>query len=431
MLRPRRKGLGDAIKALLVGVGLVLLGCWFWSWSVGQDCLDRIQVGKPYDQARCILEGRGFTGSVCRCHGMRTTLVFKRHNLEAPICLEVDDLTDRVIYKGRQSPGEWLLDFVTDPSQWWPRARLGRPGWCSSPVGTEPCNDNDVLALGPAAGVPREVLTVTRTPGRERPLALAVCLTLAAGALWLGVLQALILLAQQLAACELLGLALPWASGAVAPGARWVSMYWYVAVLGVVALAPVTGLVAYRLRSPLGTLAWALLVLAPPLALLEVAWTGSVVVGQAVAHQLRDRDLRPDEPLRWPLKVRETRRGEAGATGEVLVIEPGGEWRVTALDGGDVRRGKLGPARLAALADYLAAQRFLDVCVAGAGLPPVANGDSLCVEFGPYVCEGAGLSRRTLWTTEPPPEPGERESRARLVALVLAVDDLVREGGPP
>ena len=118
----------------------------------------------------------------------------------------------------------------------------------------------------------------TPAPGaapRGPSLAVTVVLTLTAAALWLAVVQALLLLAPQFAVYEHLRLRLPWPAEQVYPLSRGMAGYWWAVVLGILVLTPVVGLVTYvirhRWRWRPASWVWGLLLIVPPLVLLEGA----------------------------------------------------------------------------------------------------------------------------------------------------------------
>jgi hypothetical protein len=284
-------------------------------------------------------------------------------------------------------------------------------------------------------------------PGRSP--AVTVFLVVTALALWFGVFQLLLLLGPQYENLRLFNLKLPAPVEALSPLlyplARWFQLYWWVAAVAFAVAAPVIALVTFwvrhRLRSGVWGWVWGAVLIVPPLLLGEAALVNSFALNLATGKGLRAWQSRPDDylspdglQLRWPLTVREVRHGDAGPTGEVVVIEPSGEWRITPVggDGGQppLRQGKLEPKQLVALAHHLAEQHLLDLSMEGWEPMPAGNSDSLFIGFGRYGLDAPGVTRRTWWTQEPP-DAWEAELRSHLRALVLGVDDLVREGNRP
>jgi hypothetical protein len=200
-----------------------------------------------------------------------------------------------------------------------------------------------------------------------------VFLALAGLGLWLGLLQAIILLAPQVTLYESLKVRLPPAAETLVPLVRWFTRYWWAALLGFALLAPVLILVTWwarhRVRGGVWGWVWGALLLAPPLVLLEWLVYCSFAFGVSAAGEVQARDraaleyLSPDrQGLRWSLKLREVRGGAAGPQVDLVVIESGGEWRVLPGAGGEgppLRQGKLGAHQLTALAHRLAALRLL------------------------------------------------------------------------
>jgi hypothetical protein len=211
------------------------------------------------------------------------------------------------------------------------------------------------------------------------------------------------------------------------------------------AMEAVVGLVAYwirhRLRSALWKWVWGVLLITVPGVVLAVVLQSSLALSQSAARQLREQRERFGEylsadghQLRWPLKIREIRRGTLSPVGEVLIIDSDGDWRLTPIGASEkqppLRRGKLGQSRLRSLAYDLAAQQLLDFSIPDVGPPPIMNGNSLCIEFWPHVADLPGVCRRTWWE-ELPQEAWQDELRSRLRAVVLAVDDLVNAEAAP
>jgi hypothetical protein len=278
----------------------------------------------------------------------------------------------------------------------------------------------------------------------HRSLTVTLFLTLAAGLLWVGVVRMLLLLASQLAVAEVLNMRVPATAEHLAPLCRWLSLYWWIVLLGIGLLTPIVGLITWwvrhRVRTRLWSWVWGVLLVVPPVLILEAVLPTSFVINQAMARGLRaERDryqecLSPDGgQLRWPLTIREVRRGQATPTGEVLVIQPAGEWRVTRLltEEGQppLRQGKLREDQLLALARQLATLNMIEV--PSVRPFPVLNHDSLQIEFGPSVEELVGVCRANWWNQDVPAEPGEEEMRSRFRTVILFVDDLVKDGNRP
>src|SRR5262249_9080306 len=181
-------------------------------------------------------------------------------------------------------------------------------------------------------------------PGRipERSPAVTVFLVVTALALWFAVFHLLLLLGPSYQYLRLGNCKLPATvealSPLLSPLARWFQLYWWVAAVTFAVAAPVIALVTFcvrhRLRSGVWGWVWGAVLVLPPLLLGEAALVNSfflnLATGKALtAWQNRPEDyLSPDDSqLVWPLTVREVRNGDAGPTGEVLVIDPTGEWR--------------------------------------------------------------------------------------------------------
>src|SRR5262249_39101999 len=171
--------------------------------------------------------------------------------------------------------------------------------------------------------------------------AVTTLLVLLGWGLWLAVLGACFLLLQQFALCSELRAALPMPANWLFSFSwwRWFNNYWWLVVLGLLVLAPVTRLTTYwvrhRLRWRLMGWAWSALFLGLPLLLLGVAALSMSAVSTGIRQQLRaDNDdagnyFVPDtQQLLSPLKLREIRQGLTGPDGEIVVIEPGGDWRI-------------------------------------------------------------------------------------------------------
>jgi hypothetical protein len=286
-------------------------------------------------------------------------------------------------------------------------------------------------------------------PGRPSPAVTALLIVTGLG-LWAGVLRACFLLLVQRGVCRELDLALPeparWLLGL--SWWDWFNSYWWMVGLGLLALAPVAGLVTYwtrhRFRSPLIGWVWCALFLLPPLLLLELAAWGLASAEGAVLHGLRAYSdhpanyLAPDgRGLLWPLKLREIRRGLTGPEGGITVIDTTGEWRVVPgvreEERPPLRQGRLTAGQLALLAQELAAAKFLALCRTEEWTPaptdPPANLDLLRIEFGDHHLTLEGVRRQQLQQAADL-QPWEAELRARFVPLVLILEDLVRERVP-
>lgn len=290
---------------------------------------------------------------------------------------------------------------------------------------------------------------VATHPGEPAPSAAATALLILAWpVLWLGVLWACTILLTQDAVARDFGIALP--SAVVWLFNRswwdWFASYWWVLVVGLLVLTPVAALVTYwvrhRRRSRPLRRAWAALVVLPPVLLLAVLAPASILVGSSISHVIRtSRDepanyLAPDgQQLRSPLKLREIRQGVTGPDGEVVVIEPGGEWRVvpgpSELGRPPVRQGKLTRGQLAMLSEQLALVRFQLLSEANDVMPPVAdpppNLNLVAVEFGDRHWTWDGLGRARLGQDL---DPLEARSRSQFASLVLVVEDLVKPDRP-
>src|SRR5262249_61493998 len=83
--------------------------------------------------------------------------------------------------------------------------------------------------------------------------------------------------------------------------------------------------------------------------------------------------LTPDmQQLSSPLKLREIRQGLTGPEGEIVVIDPGGDWRIipglNEWGRPPLRQGKLRAGQLKLLAEHFAREKFLRLCEAEEGV---------------------------------------------------------------
>src|SRR5262249_39615264 len=159
----------------------------------------------------------------------------------------------------------------------------------------------------------------------------------------------------------------------------------------------VSYVIRHRLRSPVLGWIWGIVLIVPPFVCLlatAIALNGTIIAisggVQATGDSPQNYYDADTQRLRAPLKAREIRRGVAGPEGEIVIIEPGGDWRIVQglVEHGrpPVREGKLTPGQLAMLAEHLAREKFQFHCQAEMGvLPfmnPPPNHDALYIEFG-------------------------------------------------
>jgi hypothetical protein len=290
--------------------------------------------------------------------------------------------------------------------------------------------------MAPSASAPR----TASEPHRQRPFGTdTVLLILLALLFWLAALLELcVFLPAHGRLLSLLGLKLPVLADDMFTLARWFNDYWWAAVVGAAvglpALALVTWWVRHRQPSRLLSWVWCAVLLLPPLIVVGfVRWVASAT--DSVAYRaVHDRPdpiagyLGPDGRLLGRLTVRESR---PGAPVEALIIEPGGEWRLTEwpeFGKAPRRQGRLTPGQVVALARHLAAQQFAD-------LPPELGqpqdpGGSIVIDFENLTqVEYFGASRRALRTAAPPADPVQAQAWSRLVGLLLAIDNLVAGPG--
>jgi hypothetical protein len=292
---------------------------------------------------------------------------------------------------------------------------------------------------------PTPITPATSSAAGKPSVAVTVILIVSALGLWQAVFREMLLTAGQLSICEAHRLRLPWLTEQLFPFTRWFISYWWLTLVGLILWIPVVGLITlwvrHRWRVAVVNWLWAALLIMPPLLALEILWQSAFAVNKRLAHALRaQRDdfqnyLSPDgQQLQGPLKIREVRAGANGLGEEVLIIEPGGDWRVVpvreGVEGQPLRRGRLRAAQLVALAHYLAGQDFLGISEEETGPPRAANIDSLGIEFGSHRLNWLGVRRSTLRDLTPG-AGWEWEWQVRFVALVLAIDDLVNQDHSP
>lgn len=205
------------------------------------------------------------------------------------------------------------------------------------------------------------------------------------------------------------------------------------AAMGLLALVWVTWWVRHCQSSRPLALAWCAVLLLGPVIVVGLARIVAWATDSVAYSAIQDRPdpivdyLGADGRLVGRLTVRESRPGAPDAA---LIIEPGGEWRLTERpDFGKSpwRQGRLTPDQVRALARHLAAQRFNDL-PPDLGLPQAA-GPSIFIEFDDMLVAYPGASRRTLRTAAPPADPVQAQAWSRFVGLLLAIDDLVAGPG--
>jgi hypothetical protein len=360
---------------------------------------------------------------------------FRNHGLDLPSTFD---------------PETVLLRFS---KQWEPAFSLGRGlirvGWLGSGMTQYEKYLRDALAGVVGQNLPHDGVGAPPAATAPSP-AVTTLLVLLGWGLWLAVLGACFLLLQQFALCSAMQMALPmpakWLFGF--SWWRWFNQYWWLVVLGLVVLAPITRLTTYwvrhRLRSRLLAWAWGALFLVPPLLLLGMAAFSMSAIHNGILQQIRaDSDdagnyLNLDgTELRFPLKLREVRQGVAGPEGEIILIEPAGNWQIVpGIRGWErppLRQGKLTTAQLTLLAHHLARQKFLAVSRDYGGMTPRTepppNLDSLSIEFGDASLT-LEFARRDRLQQVRELQPGEGQLRSVIVPLVLVIDDLVKGGAP-
>jgi hypothetical protein len=284
-------------------------------------------------------------------------------------------------------------------------------------------------------------------PGAAAPSpAVTALLILLWFVLWLGVLWACLILLAQVSMSRELAWQLPgavqWLFGL--PWWKWFDSYWWLVVLGILVLTPAVGSMTYwvrhRLHSRLADWAWCTLLLVPPLLLLAVLVPSSVVANVGISQAIRAGSDAPEnylaadgQQLGSPLKLREIRQGVTGPEGEVVVIEPGGAWRVvpgpSEGERPPLRQGKLTTGQLAMLAEHLALVKFRSTCRVEEGVPavpdPPPNRDLLVIEYGDHHLTLEGVRRQDLQQVQDL-EPQDTELRSRFVSLALVIEDLVK-----
>src|SRR5262249_16114567 len=221
-------------------------------------------------------------------------------------------------------PEAVLLRFS---KQWDPVFGLGhgliRVGWLGAGMKQYEKDLRHALAGVVGQALPDDGAGALPTATTPSPTVTTLLVLLGWG-LWLAVLGACFLLLQQFALCSELRAALPMPAQWLFSfsGWRWFNQYWWLVVLGLLVLAPVTGWTTYwvrhRLRSRRIGWAWGAVFLVLPLLLLGLAAFSMSAVHTAVLQQLRaDSDdagnyLSLDgSELRFPLKIREVRQGVA------------------------------------------------------------------------------------------------------------------------
>jgi hypothetical protein len=279
---------------------------------------------------------------------------------------------------------------------------------------------------------------------------MTVLLLLSWLALWLAVFWACLILLVQRSMARDINMQLPGLLGWLWSLSwwDWFGSYGGWIQPGAIVLTPVVGLLTYwvrhRRRSRLAAWAWGALLILPPLLLFGGVLAPSLILAASglrgalrAAGEGPDEFLTPDgRQLLSPLKLREIRNTPAGPDGEIVVIEPGGEWRVVpglSEWGPPLRQGRLTPDQLATLAELLASVKFRHLSEGEERLPPVTgpppNRDVLRVEFGDRRLTLEGVRRQRL-LQDPGMlqelQPGEAYLRVRFASLALCIEDLVK-----
>jgi hypothetical protein len=297
---------------------------------------------------------------------------------------------------------------------------------------------------------------IAASPKEAAPsLAVTVLLILSWLALWLAVFWACLILLLQRTMAQDMKMQVPglvdwlWSLS----WWDWFSAYGGWIQLGAIVLAAVVGLLTYwvrhRRRSRLAAWAWGALLILPPLLLLAILAPSSILAASGLRHALRAAYEGPEDyltadrrQLLSPLKLRETRRALTGPEGEILVIEPGGDWRVVPgiheWERPPLRQGKLTPPQLAMLAEQLASVRFRHLCEWEEGLPafpePPPNRDTLRIEFGDRHLTLEHVRRQRMLQDPGMPQEIQLEvsylSLVRIASLVLFLEDLVKPDRP-
>jgi hypothetical protein len=348
-------------------------------------------------------------------------------------------------------PEAVLLRFS---KHWEPVFSLGRGliriGWLGSGARQYEGYLRDALVGAAGQTAPKDDAAAAPAATAPSP-AVTTLLVLCGWGLWLEVLGACFLLLQQFAVCAALRAELPAPADWLfrAGWWRWFNNYWWLVVARFLVLAPVTSWVTYwvrhRRRSRLLARAWLALFLAPPILLLGAAAYGMIAACTAATHGIRaDRDdmanyLTPDaQQLLSPIKLREIRQGLTGPDGKIVVIEPGGDWRIapglSEWGRPPLRQGKLTSDQLQLLAAHFAREKFLRCCEEQEGVAPPAadpprNWDALMIEFGAHRLTLEGVRRERLQQGQNV-EPWDAEPRSRFASLLLVIEDLLKPGGP-
>ena len=139
--------------------------------------------------------------------------------------------------------------------------------------------------------------------------------------------------------------------------------------------------------------------------------------------------------LKHTLQMLKTEPGQDGRRGTVWIIEPSGEWQVVPFvkdRPGDkiLRKGKLTPNQLLALANHLAAQDLLHLPKDfGVGLP--VNPHLITIRFGE---KSTTLDCGTFADpTEAAPSPRDPQAAAwsRVVALAFVIEHMTKQAKAP
>jgi hypothetical protein len=279
----------------------------------------------------------------------------------------------------------------------------------------------------------------------HRPsLAATLLLLLLAAVLWGLALQELCVFAPaRLGMYRNFDLRLPEATQALFPITRWFALYWYVlglaAVPGLAVVVLITFWLRHGLRSAVLSWLWGLLLILPPLAILELTGWALFLPDHSLARlgsvssedsTLTREYLTPDGQLTAALQISETEQSGAGPVGEVWVIEQDGRWHIDPVEGGHEglprRQGQLKPEEVTALGRFLASQDLLGVFdqqeVKENPQPAV-----VAIRFGMKLITYNGLRLRGLMRARPPDNEIQALEFSRLVAIILYVDHLIHQ----
>jgi hypothetical protein len=139
--------------------------------------------------------------------------------------------------------------------------------------------------------------------------------------------------------------------------------------------------------------------------------------------------------LKQTLQMLKTEPGQDGRQGTVWTIEPSGEWRVVPFvkdRPGDkiLRKGKLTPNQLLALANHLAAQDFLRLPKDfGVGLP--VNPHLITIRFGKKSTTFDCGNFADPTEAAPSPKDPQAAAWSRVVALAFVIEHMTERAKAP